>query len=85
MAAIFALALPESELKAQNTVNSLPDVDSKTPNYAAIMLLYKAGVLMGNDEKGTFRPGDPITRAETAAIIARLILPAERASGKTFG
>ena len=32
----------------------------------------------GSDEQGTFKPTDSISRAEAAAILARLILPARR-------
>ncbi|MCL2813164.1 MAG: S-layer homology domain-containing protein, partial [Oscillospiraceae bacterium] len=85
MAYIFSRSVPESELAPQNTVNSLPDVNSGTPYYNAIIMLYKAGVLAGNDDAGTFHPGNNITRAEAAAIISRVILPATRINGKTFG
>jgi hypothetical protein len=85
MAYIFSRALPSAELKEQNTVNSLPDVTSATPYYQAIFALYKAGVVAGSDESGTFKPGSPITRAEAAAIISRVILPDSRFSGKVFG
>jgi hypothetical protein len=47
-------------------------------------LLYKAGVVAGSDDKGTFNPGNNIIRAEAAAIISRVILPDTRFSGKTF-
>ena len=84
MAYIFSNALPETEFTSQNTVNSLPDVNSGTPYYNAILLLYKAGVIAGSDDLGTFRPANNITRAEASAIISRMILPATRLSGKTF-
>ena len=85
MAYIFSKALPQSEFTSQNTVNYLPDVSSSTPYFSAIFILYKAGVLAGNDSIGTFNPGNNISRAEAAAIISRVILPATRFSGKTFG
>lgn len=84
MAHIFYKSLPASEFAEKNTVNSLPDVNSGTQYYASILALYKAGVLTGSDAKGTFNPGKSITRAEAAAIISRVALPAKRASGKTF-
>jgi hypothetical protein len=85
MAYIFSRALPEGEFMAQNTVNSLPDVNSGTPHYSAILMLYKAGVLAGNDDRGTLSPGSNITRAEAAAIISRVILPLTRMNGRTYG
>ena len=84
MAYIFSKSLPDAEFAEQNTVKSLPDVNSGTPYYDSIIMLYKAGVLVGSDEKGTFRPGNNIIRAEAAAIISRVILPATRVSGKTY-
>ena len=84
MAYIFASALPKEEFKGQNTVNSLPDVNSGAPYSEAIFMLYKAGVVGGSDEKGTFNPASNIIRAEAAAIISRVILPDTRISGKTY-
>ena len=85
MAYIFSKSLPSAEFAPRNTVNSLPDVNNGTPYSAAIFMLYKAGVVGGNDSQGTFAPGNSITRAEAAAIISRVIIPATRLSGKTFG
>jgi hypothetical protein len=85
MAYIFSRALPESEFPAKNTVISLPDVNGNTRYYDAIILLFEAGVVTGSDTQGTFKPGDNINRAEAAAIISRIILPATRPGGNTFG
>ena len=85
MVYIFANSLPASEFPEQNTVNSLPDVDSTTQYYESILMLFKAGVITGNDEKGTFNPGSNIIRADAAAIITRVILPELRASDRTYG
>lgn len=82
MAHLFAAALPEKELTAINAVASLPDVNVSTPYSKDIFLLYRAGVLTGNDEKGTFTPDTPISRSQVAAIIARMALPSLR---KTTG
>lgn len=38
-----------------------------------IYTLYNAGILTGSDAYGTFHPDDGITRAEVAAIMARII------------
>ena len=84
MAYIFARSLPQQELKEQNTVYSIPDVNGETPYSAYIFMLYKAGVLEGNNTKGTFYPGNSVSRAEAAAIISRVILPATRSTGKTY-
>jgi len=84
MAYIFSRSLPASEFPAQNTVNALPDVNAGTKYYDAILTLYKAGVVGGNDAAGTFKPTANITRAEAAAIISRVVLPSTRQSGKTY-
>ena len=85
MAYIFSRSIPVSEFASKNTVNSLPDVNSATPYYGAIVMFYKAGVVGGDEGIWTFRPGDNINRAEAAAIITRVILPATRFSGRVYG
>ena len=84
MAYIFSRSLPETEFATLNTVNSLPDVNNTTPYYSAILMLYKAGVLAGNDSIGTFNPGSNITRAEASAIVSRVILPLTRLNGRIY-
>ena len=84
MAYIFSCSLPESEFEGRNTVESLPDVDDDTLFCDHILMLYRAGVLTGGDEHGTFHPGDNITRAEAAAIISRVILPEKRAADRVY-
>ena len=84
MAYIFAAALPEKELEAHNDVESLPDVFDDTLYCEFIFTLYRAGVLTGGDDSGTFKPYASITRAEAAAIISRIILPEMRVSGRTY-
>ena len=52
-----------------------PDVDTSTPNWPAILTLYRAGVLAGSDKYGTFHPNNNIQRSEVATIISRLAIP----------
>ena len=82
MAHIFAKSLPEDGLKKINTVLSIEDVDCDLIlpiQYAGdIFKLYRAGVLAGEPKTHAFRPTSTITRAEAAAIVARLALPATR-------
>ncbi|MCL1834840.1 MAG: S-layer homology domain-containing protein [Oscillospiraceae bacterium] len=85
MAYIFSRSLPEAEFEAVNAVNSLPDVGASTLYRDEIVMLYEAGVLTGNDSAGTFAPDTNIIRAQAAAIIARVILPAMRQFGNTYG
>ena len=74
-----------SEFIIQNTVNSLPDVNSGTPYRDAIFMLYRAGVLGGNDTLGTYNPDNSIVRTEAAAIITRVILPPTRFAARVYG
>lgn len=78
MAYIFANALPDSALPAINDIDTLPDVEAVTPYAAEIFTLYNAGVLTGSDVYGTCKPETTITRAEAAAIIARVAIAEER-------
>ena len=78
MAYIFSKALPSSEYTAINSVSALPDVTSSTKYSSNIFTLYKAGVLRGDDDYGTFRPNDNINRAEASAIINRVAQSASR-------
>ena len=77
MAGIFARTLPLGEYARINRIGAIPDVDEGTRNADAIYLLYSAGILTG-DASGAFHPNQTVTRAETAAILNRLALPASR-------
>ena len=73
-AAIFAAVLPEDELPAVNDIadDSISDLPSGAAYADAAYLLYRAGVLIGN-ESGAFQPEDYITRAEVALIVTRVV------------
>ncbi len=75
-AEILAKAMSDEDLSAINTVDNgiIPDVASNE----AVYKLYRAGVLTGGDEKGTFSPANSISRAEVSAIVARMALPETR-------
>lgn len=78
---IFYHALPSSSYTKRNTVTSLPDVRESDPYGAEIFTFYRAGILTGGNSRGTFYPSQPITRAEVAAILSRMMDPSAR---KTF-
>ena len=78
MAYVFAHALPETELEALHTDVKIPDVSDGAPYAAEIRLLYRAGVLQGRGTDGRFAPDSNISRAEAAAIIARIALKTAR-------
>ena len=80
VAALFAASMPPRALSPMNTVedDSLPDVKSSTPNSKAIYQLYRAGIMTGNDNIGTFRPNTKIKRSEVATLAARIADPSLR-------
>lgn len=63
-----ATALPEI-----NTVTAVPDCQDE-----AILDFYRWGVLSGKDEYGTLEGSASLSRAAAAAMLARLIDPAQR-------
>lgn len=73
-AEIFAAALPADGLISINKVQdgAIPDVSANSSLAPAVYKLYRAGILTGSDEKGTFYPNRSITRAEAAAIVSRM-------------
>ncbi len=78
---IFARALKPENLAVKNNIpdGSVPDVKDMTSVwYAGIYTLYRAGILNGSDEKGTFNPEAYISRAEVSAIVVRMMTPARR-------
>ena len=77
---IFAHTLPAGTLPAINTIpdGTIPDVTEGGERYDAIYTLYRAGILNGSDERGTFRPDSNILRSEVAAIVVRMCTPGER-------
>ena len=73
-AEIFSKTMNADGLIAINQIagGAIPDVSLTDSFGSAVYLLYRAGVLTGSDGQGTFHPGDSITRAEAAAIVARM-------------
>ena len=73
-AVILASAMPETALNAVNTVedNAIPDVATTAKYAESIYLLYRAGVIIGSDSKGTFYGDSNITRGAAAAIATRM-------------
>ena len=80
VAELFAKALPATEYVQKNAVDKIPDVGTHLDCYDEVLSLYKAGIVMGSDACGNFRPEDNIIRAEAAAILNRVALPEKRLS-----
>ncbi len=79
-AKILAASIDSIDLQPINIVDdgAIPDVDMNSDYADAAYLLYRAGVLTGSDESGTFNPDSTISRAEAAAIITRIVDPGLR-------
>ena len=78
VAKVFASALPADYYNKINDVAKVPDVPDSYFAKDALLLLYNAGVVVGNDDYGNFFPESKITRAEAAAIINRAALKESR-------
>ena len=74
-AAILAHSLPGEELTEINNVgeDSIPDVKMVDQYSDEIYMLYRAGITIGSDAKGTFNPDNYIKRSEVAAIVTRMV------------
>lgn len=79
MAKLFERVVPKGTDIIINNVSSLPDVQTNDSNLP-VFHLYQLGILTGSDKYGTFNPYQSITRAETAAILHRVLEPAARKS-----
>ena len=77
----FRLMTDDARAKFDSLDNNFSDVAKGKWYNRAISTLANAGIIKG-DPAGTYRPGDPITRAEMAAIIARF--GDFKDGGKTF-
>lgn len=64
-----------TDLPAVNEIPGLPDTGDPD-----VLELYQAGILTGGDEYGTFHSYSTLTRAEAAAICARILRPELRLS-----
>lgn len=54
---------------------AIPDLPAGSGYSDEIYMLYRAGILTGSDARGRFRPESSISRAEAAAILARMYTP----------
>ena len=79
-AEILAGALPKEALCEINRIpdNAIPDVKMDVAYAESVYTLYRAGILGGSDDSGTFYPQSNISRAEAACVISRMADPANR-------
>ena len=80
-ASILANALPKEALPLINSIDNgaIPDVPMSADYADAVYLLYRAGIIIG-DETNAFRADRQISRAEVAAILTRMANPDLRLS-----
>lgn len=74
-ASVLSRALPEKELPAIQTVEEITDMAPTVYGYDEILRLICAGVVSWPESSGEFRPKAPVSRAEAASMIYRLISP----------
>ncbi|MBQ8264692.1 MAG: S-layer homology domain-containing protein [Oscillospiraceae bacterium] len=81
-ASVLIRSVGEMALPAVNDVpdGSIPDLPSNADCYRAVYTFYRAGILTGSDDIGSFKPESTINRAEAAAIITRIARPELRKS-----
>jgi len=72
---ILANALPVEVFAEINKVaaNAIPDVTINDTYGAAVYKMYRAGIMIGNDDIGTFSPSSEIRRSEVATIVTRMV------------
>lgn len=72
--AVMYGAMPEREYAVINEIadNAVPDVKQGHVYYDAIYGFYRAGIVTGNDAKGTFAPDSDVKRSEVATLVARM-------------
>lgn len=77
---LFYNALPLSEYAEKNSVadNAIPDVKLVDKFAEEIYVFYRAGILDGSKDDGSFIPDSNIKRSEVAAIMARMFDETER-------
>lgn len=72
----LAVEQNRDSMTAINAITSLPDVGGDS----VVLSFYNAGVLTGKDAYGTFDPQGTLSRAECAAMVARVVRPQLRQS-----
>ena len=71
---IINSAFPNEEYETVNSINEedIPDL-SESYDKDAVMEMYRAGIINGNDKSNTFAPERNIRRSEVAAILSRMV------------
>ncbi|MBQ8758639.1 MAG: glycoside hydrolase family 99-like domain-containing protein, partial [Clostridia bacterium] len=77
-AAILSRALPAEYYEKINEVYNIPDISSSNDYYDEALLMYRAGIMVG-DENKLFEPDSQIRTGELAQVMNRLVFPEKRA------
>jgi len=82
-AEILSCALPSYALEEINWIEDdvIPDVKVNDTYGETVYSLYRAGIITGSDENGTFNPNSTILRTEVSAIVTRMV---DESSRKSF-
>ena len=75
---LLVSALPEDYYTPINNIKGIPDVSSDVYNSEVYRMLYKAGVLLGLDDKGNLKPDEAIKLCDAVAIIERAAVAEKR-------
>ena len=74
------MAAVSGTLPEINSLSKLPDVPFDAEFADSVFKLYKAGVLTGNDDSGTFAPESELKRSEISAMAVRIADSTKRVS-----
>ena len=81
-ASVFYSSCDKQNLTPINDTKGISDLSPDDDEYESVISLYRAGVLSGSDEAGSFLPKSHIKRSEISAIVARLTDKSFRVSKK---
>jgi len=71
-------ALPQTEMLGINVVSSITDMDISSKYYKSTYQMAQAGIIAWPEPAYTFKPEEPVTRAEAASFLYRMAYPEHR-------
>lgn len=77
---LYRLLTEEHKALIYTDINSFSDMDNARWSNVAVSTLSNGGYLNGYPEDATFRPTNPVTRAEFASIVSRFYEPSSEAN-----
>ena len=68
-------AIPQAQSREINSIpdGSIPDLFASAPYRDNVYTLYRMGIVAGSDKRGACLPDECISRAEVAALVARIV------------